>query len=281
MKYIIRLLTWAYMLLAMSGCDLSGSAGGSADSASGTPSSQSTQDDSGSKFNMPFSKSNENIAGLKLGMSPEDVRKILPNINNKFHIEQHNDLWLGWGGQVITATFAPKANEVREVVVLKFTETNPKAWFIGRAVIFQGDEKPLVENVVKDLEGKFGSPSSSDPGSKMTAQGPVLSWNWDPSGKQGKGVKCNFRETMEHYYTSGGPMGSSGTVPLYELDSGCGKYVEAGVRQDLDNLSIASGVVVSMVLPNAVIKDPKYPSNIRDLKMKEQMDKAKNKKPIL
>lgn len=281
MKYIIRLITWAYMLLAMSGCDLSGSTGGSAEPSTGVPSSQTTQDVAGSKLSMPSSQSNENIAGLTLGMSPEDARKILPNINDKFQIEQHKDLWLGWGGQVITATFAPNANEVREVVVVKFTETSPKAWFVGRAVIFQGDQKPIVENVVKDLEGKFGNPSSSDPGSKMTAQGPILSWNWGPSGRKGEGVKCNFRESTEHYYTRGGPMGSSGTIPLYQLDSGCGKYIEAGVRQDLDNLSIASGVVVSMALPNTAINDPKYPSNIRALKLKEQMDKAKNKKPIL
>jgi len=185
-----------------------------------------------------IAKSTEDIVGLTIGMTPEEARLALPKINPKFKINESRDNNNKWGAIVI------EAKEPFEHIVLKFTESNPKAWFIGRIVKFQQGKGPTRGDLRNELIAKYGKPSVFYGGSSSDG----FTWAWSSNHKQEFGtISACARGPIEL-----GTWAISDAPFLYQqsVSRNCGKLIEANSAAALlGNNNVAGGVTVSIMDP--------------------------------
>lgn len=216
-----------------------------------------------------IARSAEDIVGLTIGMTPEEVRLVLPKINPKFKIRESRDQ--GWNALVI------EAEEPLEKLVLKFTESNPKAWFIGRTVAIPQGKRPTRADVSKELIAKYGKPSISNVGNSW---GDYFAWGWASNKHQ---------ESDTLHACAMGPVqrGSwdiAGGAPIYQrsVSRDCLKLIEAtsGTAWQ-ENPNVAGAVGVTILDQAMAFSDPKHPTNAAAIREKQQIEEAGKNKPRL
>lgn len=213
----------------------------------------------------------ENIAGLKIGMTLEDARLQLPKINQNLKIDESRDPY--WNSApVITA------RDPTEIIIIKFTETNRQAYFIGRSVTFQKGKRPLRAEIKKELLAKYGEPTGANDG--QGADGA----NW---------AKSSPKQIQEPnpYNIRGcgyGPVGETswsaapGAAPFYlrPITRECDLLIEAiwgtefGERQD-----VAASLGVAITAFPIALADPKHPSHLDAANEQRRIEEARKNKP--
>lgn len=206
----------------------------------------------------------EDIVGLKIGITPVEARLALQQINLTFKISESKER--EWNAVVLTAE-APT-----EKFVLKFTESAPRAWFIGRAVAFPQGKRPLQADLNKDIVAKFGAPS--------VASGNYFAWAWAAN---------NQKESHTTGACSPGPIqnGSWGVMgsPLFyqrSLSRACSKFIEVQSGNAFgDNPNLVGGLSVTITDFALAFSDPNHPANVVAARERQQLQDASKNKPKL
>lgn len=215
------------------------------------------------------------ILGVRLGMSQSEVRaallKFRPELTQKEAPEGK------WDAVQLEATLPPPPSQqgaTSERIIVKFTKTNPKVWFVGRSVAYPAAERPLTKAIMTDVLAKFGKPT-------VAFGGGTLYWGYNESGRQESGTltACKPRQnTGTIWSTYGGP---SFQVPT--LNSACRRLVLVDVRHALGDTSkeIALALVMYMVDPGMALADPSHPANVANDVKQRMIDQASTNKPKL
>lgn len=213
----------------------------------------------------------EDILGLTLGATVNDARTVLRMINPQLKISESRDR--GWNALVI------EAKNDNEVILIKFTETSGKAFFIGRSVEFAPGKRPIRAELNKDLISKYGKPSQqSGPGS---FGGDFFLWAWASNGKQefermpGCAIGPNYVNQWK-----GGTF-----APVFyqqNVATTCSKLIQANTIEPFgDNSKLAGGLSVAMTDFALARQDPKHPENAAMSRERRQIEDAKQAKPKL
>lgn len=215
----------------------------------------------------------QDIVGLKIGITPEEARQALLRFNPTFKIVESRDRF--WNAMILDA------GTPGERVVLKFTETQPKAFFIGRSVAFPVGQRPTKEALNKDLVAKYGKPTAAEVGRPW---GDYFTWSTstpkqyrepNPYGLTG----CAHLPTGEVQWSAG-----AGTSPihLYLTTPECDRLIEASVGSGFDeNPKIAVTLGVSITDFALARSDPKHPANVAASAERRKIEEASKNKPKL
>jgi len=214
----------------------------------------------------------EDIVGLRIGMTPEEVRRQLQGLNPNFKIAESLD-------QSRNARFM-SAGVPGEVIVLEFTETQPRAFFIGRSIGFPPGQRPTKENLNKDLIAKYGRPSSEDTGRPW---GDAFSWSRSSPKPNQATNPYGLRGCAP--MPSGGSQWSAGagTSPIWlrATTPECDKLIEASVGSAFnEDPRIAATLGVSITDFSLARSDPRHPGNVAadaDRRRIEEAQKTKSK----
>ncbi len=221
----------------------------------------------------------EDIVGLKIGMAPEEARLVLGRIDPKLNIvESKTGNW-----KLLTMD----ARNATERIVLMFTETQPKAWFIGRSIIFEKGKGPTRESMARDIIVKYGTPTKTEEYRTKTL------WVWATSPPKPNLAPDSFRLRgcvwgafdqakwpTPFVFSS---QQSDDFIYLRSVSEECDKLIEATIFSTTgENPKIASTLVIAITnfaLPRA---DPKNPANVAAVNQQRQIEEAqKNKRPKL
>lgn len=209
----------------------------------------------------------DDIAGLKIGMTPEEARQALPRINPKFKIvESSGPRW---------NTLTMNASVPDERIVLRFTETQPKAWFIGRSIVYPKGQRPTKENLHKDLIAKYGTPTkATDQHFSWSTSSPKQSNAPTPYDIHG----CGQLPSDEGQWSAG--VGAPFFLRIVTRE--CDKLIEAIPGKEFgENAEIAAGLAIAITDFALARSDPKHPENVGASNQKRQIEEARKNKPKL
>ncbi|MHB1233657.1 MAG: hypothetical protein ACYCZQ_13905 [Burkholderiales bacterium] len=214
----------------------------------------------------------DDVAGLKIGMSPQDARSQIVKINPRLKITERHDN--GWNALVI------RADEPGEIIALKFTETDPKLWFIGRAVAFPKGQRPTRKNLQDELIAKYGTPNASNDWMKINS----LVWEWKADGSPEDNNPytpsvCGAGSIMADSWsgTPGAPI-----ITQESLPKECGKRISAVITGEPGELpDIAAGISLTITDIALALRDPKHPYNVSVSQERKQIEEAQKYRPKL
>ena len=215
----------------------------------------------------------EDILGLRIGVSPEEARQALQRINAKFKITEGRD-------QARNA-LQMLATVPGEMIVLEFTETQPRAFFIGRSVAFKPGQRPTKVDLKNDLIVKYTKPTSMNVGRPW---GDSFSWvkatpkpSYTPTPNSRRG--CDRLPTGQAQWSA--EPGAS-PVFLYFTTVECDKLIEASIGSALDeNPRIAGTLGVSITDFSIARSDPRNPTNLAVDADRKQLEDARKTKAKL
>jgi hypothetical protein len=209
----------------------------------------------------------DDIAGLRIGMSPQDARAQLIKINPQIKISELRDN--NWNALII------KANQPAEMFVLEFTETDPKVWFVGRTVAFPKGKRPLREDLRKELIVKYGQISITSGWMSID----YFDWAWKSDGSPDNLTACRSAPNNK----SGEWVDvDAGSINQFYLSKDCGKEISAGIwGASGESRDIAGGLSVTITDFALALRDPKHPYNVRDSRERQKIEEARKNKPIL
>ena len=207
------------------------------------------------------------IVGLHIGMSPEEVRLALPKINPAFKVAEAKQN--GWNALIVSAT-TPS-----ELIVVKFTETEPKAWFIGRSVAFQTDQMPPIKDLSKDLVSKYGKPSVSEADQ-------ISDWfAWSSGTDQSQDSEGNHSCKSDPRNVEQWRARAPGSVSFFQraVTGQCSRLIEAWVGRPNFGSELAQSVSVSILELPLWSRDPRNPETVEAAKRQQQVEDARKNKP--
>ena len=213
----------------------------------------------------------EDIVGLRIGMSLEEARQALQQVNKNFKLAERRDG--DWSAPMIEASAAG------ERIIIKFTATQPKAFFIGRSVAFQPGRRPTKENLRKDLIDKYGTPTTKEFGRPW---GDSLSWSastpkeyYPPKSNSFRGC-APFNTGEEQWSAEAG----TAQIFLYRMNPECDKFLDIKIGSDFnENASIAGSLSVSMTNFSLYRADPKNPNAVAANAERRKIEDARTNKP--
>ena len=208
----------------------------------------------------------EDILGLRIGVSPEEARQSLQRINPKFKITEGRD-------QARNALHMLAAVP-GETIVLEFTETQPRAFFIGRSVVFQPGQRPTKEALKNDLIAKYTKPTSMDIGRPW---GDSFSWvkaspkpSFAPAAYGLRG--CAPFPTGQSQWSAG--AGAS-PVFLYFTTVECDKLMRASIGSAFnEDPKIAATLGISITDYALARSDPRNPANLAAEAERKKIEEA-------
>lgn len=212
------------------------------------------------------------VAGVKIGMRPDEAREALMRDNPQFKLQESTRR--GWNTRVIEAT-APN-----EVIVLRFTETDPRAWFVGRSVSFPNGQQPNLETLGKELVKKYGEPSFA-----WNQNVPPLasySWSYTNHGQkvtEDRSVCATVGNTFDHWKANSGRLDEGPPVNFDDLGPSCGRRILAVLHHRQG--PIVNGMAVTVIDNNLARSDPLHPDNVAAAARKKQLEGAKEVHPKL
>lgn len=215
----------------------------------------------------------EDILGLRIGISPKEARQSLLQINANFHITEQPD---ASRNALLMQAFGSD-----ELIVLEFTETQPRAFFIGRSVAFAPGQRPTKEALKNDLIAKYKKPASMEVGRPW---GDFYSWpkstpksSYTPKQYDFRG--CGRFPTGQSKWSA---LPGTSSVFLYITSVECDRLIEASVGSALnENPDIAGSLGVSITDYAMARSDPRNPHNLNAEAEKKQLENARKNKPKL
>jgi hypothetical protein len=221
------------------------------------------------------------IVGVRIGMSPDEVQAILQREPGLKFSSKSQRNW-----PVLTM----KAEGKTETVVVLFTETNSRAWFIGRSLEIPAGERPLREDMARRVIEKYGEPVAHQ--SMKTPAATVVVWAWDKENRKiGKFGACTSRRGSS-YWKPEFAREAPDAVLNSSYDPACDIYIEARVQGEIfdpnDRSSmpslhgrheIASGVSIAITSASLYRADPKNPIDSSIAREREKIDAAARAKP--
>ncbi len=225
------------------------------------------------------------VAGLRIGMAPSEVQEILSQ-DPSFKITSES--------KVRWPTLEIVAEKKNEVVVALFTETAPKAWFIGRSLEIPVNERPLREALANKAIEKYGKPVLHNV--MNTPIGTVLAWAWDKDGNSMTVFnKCKATRGNESSWRPKFTREAPSAFLESSYDPTCGTYIEVRIQGEIftpnDTSSmpglhgrpeIAAGFSTTITSAAVYRSDPKNPIDLSISREKAKLDAAsKNKGPDL
>ncbi len=225
------------------------------------------------------------VAGLRIGMTPSQVQEILSQDPSfKITIES----------KVRWPTLEIVAEKKNEVVIALFTETTPKAWFVGRSLEIPANERPFREALANKAIEKYGKPVFHNV--MNTPIGTVLAWAWDKDGKSMTVFnKCRSARGNESSWRPKSTREAPSAFLESSYDPTCETYIEVRIQGEIftpnDTSSmpglhgrpeIAAGFSTAITSAAVYRSDPKNPIDISISREKAKLDAAsKNKGPDL
>jgi hypothetical protein len=215
----------------------------------------------------------DDIVGLKIGMAPQEALTMLPKLNPKFKITQLKDT----GFNSFKHALVIEAREMGELIVLKFTETQPKAWLIARSIVFPRGQRPLKDELEKQLSAKYGAnPTRKDEGTVTR----VMRWEWTP---QGKAKSLGSGSTCPKPITSGKAWHLAGAPGLYQpqFSRQCGKVIMAtfGGSDMSSRTDTAMGLSVVITDMALALRDPMNPLDTAAIRERQQIEGLRKVQP--
>lgn len=221
------------------------------------------------------------IVGVRIGMSPDEVQAIL---------QREPDLKFSSKSQRSWPVLTMKAEGRMETVVVLFTETNSRAWFIGRSLEIPAGERPLREDMARRVIEKYGEPVAHQ--SMKTPAATVIVWAWDKENRKiGKFGACSSSRGSS-YWKPNLAREAPDAVLNSSYDPACDIYIESRIQGEIfdpnDRSSmpslhgrheIASGVSIAITSASLYRADPKNPIDASIAREREKIDAAAKAKP--
>lgn len=214
----------------------------------------------------------QDIAGLKIGMSPDEVRQILPQINPKFTIKE---LRGGYWSTLFMSAGVQAPDGSAEAVVVQFTETQPQAFFIGRSISYPKGSRPTKDDLQKELLAKYGGRHVNGvTGLHQMTESVKPESKPDVYGFTG----CRELPGESRYRASG----DAPPFFMRNVTVDCDRLLEAMLGQSFgESPLIASGLAVSITDFALARSDPKHPANVRANNNQRMIEEARKNKPKL
>lgn len=215
----------------------------------------------------------DDIVGLKIGVVPDEARQLLLRVNPKFKIAESREG--SWQALVINA------NSDDERIVMKFTSTQPRAFFIGRSVAFAPGQRPTKEELRKSLASKYGNPTSSEVGRPW---GDTFIWSSSKPAAVGdqsrSGIRgCAAFPTGQQQWTAG-----SEGAPFFFVQTSpeCIRLINAMSGSAFnENPAIAASLGISITDYSLARSDPMHPDNVSASAERRRIEEAQKNKPRL
>lgn len=174
------------------------------------------------------------ISGVRLGMTPDEARRILQARSRDYQLKDHRAPIDRSGAapflSMLTATLPERiAAGPLESYGVQFAPPPHagKAIFVERYGVFKPGQEPLLAEVKASLIKKYGEPSYVDDHARET----ILVWAFDPAGMQ-MVEKAVFRRCARHLPTDPLSLARPNEL-LYDRQSeGCGLTVYARIARN-------------------------------------------------